>query len=101
MRPFAFLGVFLTVVMGAASVPVLGQVCSGTRVGFASEAGIDDRPANCVNLFFCHPPELEGVQYETLSSCDPEATPCSVRAAMRPCTRSPASRRVARSRSRR
>ena len=61
--------------------PANAQVCTGGSIGFDFGAGTVDASRNCVNLFWCHPPEPGGVEYQILPiGCDPTVGGCTVRA---------------------
>ena len=64
------------------SSPALSQVCQpGGFHGYTPLPGPVPAARNCVNLFWCHPPQLVLVGYETLpAGCDPTLGSCTVRA---------------------
>ena len=58
------------------------QVCNpGGFHGYQTLPGSEPAAKNCVNLFWCHPPQLVFAGYETQPpGCDPTIGPCAVRA---------------------
>jgi len=41
----------------------MAQVCTGSsNIGFINTGGTIDKSPNCVELFYCYPPELLGVR---------------------------------------
>jgi len=61
--------------------PTSAQVCTGGTIGFDFGPGNIDAARNCVNLFWCHDPEVAGVEYLVMpAGCDPTTESCTVRA---------------------
>ncbi len=72
--------------LGAAGIlcasSLFGQVCVGSpAIGFAAGSATISASRNCVGLFWCHEPNVSGVEYRLVpSDCDPFAGSCTVRA---------------------
>ncbi len=63
------------------SSAVSGQLCTGSPdIGFASGSANIDASRNCIGLFWCHPPDVMGVEHRLVpAGCDPSAGECTVR----------------------
>ncbi|MEM7355824.1 MAG: hypothetical protein AAF657_33720, partial [Acidobacteriota bacterium] len=72
-----FLGILLCL-----AEPLSAQVCVGSSaIGFDAGSATINAPRNCVNLFWCHPPEVGSIDYRIVpEGCDPTTETCTARA---------------------